>query len=114
MANGIYFSYLSDFTGYCMDRQEDSGAQRACTIKFFYTTSIIYINQNLCYSTGRKKKRSTVGQKGKDMTAIIRLFSLNSEHRDAQLKKKELGYDCARPFKDRLERMNCVDEPGWS
>ena len=48
------------------------------------------------------------------MTAIIRLFSLNSEHRYAQLGKKELGYDRACPFKDRLERMNGVDEPGWS
>lgn len=48
------------------------------------------------------------------MTAMIRLFSLNSEHRYAQLEKKELGYDYARPFKDRLERMNCVNEPGWS
>ena len=45
---------------------------------------------------------------------MIRLFNLNSEHRYAQLEKKELGYDCARPFKDRLERMNCVNEPGWS
>ena len=71
----------------------------------FYTTSIIYIHKKPCYSIGRKEK---------DMTAIIRLFSLNSEHRYAQLEKKELGYDCVRPFKDRLERMNCVNEPGWS
>lgn len=48
------------------------------------------------------------------MTTMIRLFNLNSEHRYAQLEKKELGFDCARPFKDRLERMNCVNEPGWS
>lgn len=47
------------------------------------------------------------------MTAMIRLFNLNSEHSYAQLDKKELGYDCARPFKDGLERMNCVNEPGW-
>ena len=33
------------------------------------------------------------------MTTMIRLFNLNSEHRYAQLEKKELGYDCARPFK---------------
>ena len=47
------------------------------------------------------------------MTAMIRLFSLNSERRNAQLEKKELGSDCARAFKDRLERINCVDKPGW-
>ena len=49
-----------------------------------------------------------------ESTAIIRLFSLNSKHRYAQLEKKELGDNCVRPFKDRLERMNCVDKPGWS
>ena len=48
------------------------------------------------------------------MTTMIRLFSLNSERRYAHLAKKGLGDDCARPFKDRLERMNCVNEPGWS
>ena len=48
------------------------------------------------------------------MTTMIRLFNLNSEYRYAQLEKKELGYDYARPFKYRLERMNCVNEPGWS
>lgn len=52
-------------------------------------------------------------RKEKDMTAMIRLFNLNSEHSYAQLDKKELGYDCARPFKDGVERMNCVNEPGW-
>lgn len=41
------------------------------------------------------------------MTAIIR-------YRYAQLKEKELGYDCVRPFKNSLERMNFVNEPGWS
>lgn len=46
------------------------------------------------------------------MTTMIRLFSFNSERRNAQIEKKDLGYVCARPFKDKLERMNCVDEPG--
>lgn len=62
----------------------------------------------------KEKSGPQWARKEKDMTAIIRLFSLNSEHRYAQLEKKELGYDCVRPFKDRLERMNCVNEPGWS
>ena len=82
----------------------------------FYTTGIMTTAEN-CVILGYRKKISggrELHRKEKDMTAIIRLFSLNSEHRYAQLEKKELGYDCVRPFKDRLERMNCVNEPGWS
>lgn len=48
------------------------------------------------------------------MTTIIRLNKLNSEQRYVQFEKKELGFVCARLFKDELERMNCVNEPGWS
>lgn len=63
----------------------------------------------------RKDKKAVLRKesgKEKDMTTMIRLFSLNSERHNAQIEKKDLGYVCARLFKDKLERMNCVDEPG--
>ena len=50
-------------------------------------------------------------RKEKDMTAIIRFYSLNSEYFYAQLDKKELGKLCTCSFKDKYERINCVDGP---
>ena len=46
------------------------------------------------------------------MTAIIRFYSLNSEYFYAQLDKKELGKLCTCSFKDKYERINCVDGSG--
>ena len=39
-----------------------------------------------------------MARKGKDMTAMIRLYNVNSERRDAQLWAKELRDVFVRPF----------------
>ena len=54
-----------------------------------------------------------MARKGKDMTAMIRLYSVNSERRDAQLVAKELRVVFVRPIKGKLERTDCVRESGW-
>lgn len=48
------------------------------------------------------------------MTAMIRLLNLNKERSNAQFDKKELGFECVRSFRDRQERMDCVNEPDRS
>ena len=61
----------------------------------------------------QKEKSGPLGtRKEKDMAAIIRFYSLNSEYLYAQLEKKELGKLYACSFKDKYEWINCVDRPG--
>ena len=47
------------------------------------------------------------------MTAMIRLYRVNSERRDAQLWAKELRDAFVRPFTGKLERKDCVMESGY-
>ena len=80
----------------------------------FYTTGIMTTAEN-CVILGYRKKISggrELHRKEKDMTTIIRFYSLNSEYFYAQLDKKELGKLCTCSFKDKYERINCVDGPG--
>ena len=80
----------------------------------FYTTGIMTTAEN-CVILGYRKKISggrELHRKEKDMTTIIRFYSLNSEYFYAQLDKKELGKLCTCSFNDKYERINCVDGPG--
>ena len=79
----------------------------------YYTTGIIYIHNNVCYSYAKRKKRPGLARKGNDMTAMIRLYSADNERLDTQLWAKELRDVFVCPMPGKLERRDCVMESGY-
>ncbi len=57
--------------------------------------------------------RPDPARKGNDMTAMIRLYSANSERLDAQLWTKELRDVFVRSITGKLERRGCVMRSGY-
>ena len=80
----------------------------------FYYRDILHHRKNMLSYWQTEQTRPVLARKGKDMTAIIRSYNVNSEGRDAQLLPKKLCGGFVRPSSGKQERIDCVNGPRWN
>lgn len=76
-----------------------------------YITGIIYKLKISCYydDVGKRKRNTKGSRKEKDMTTMIRLYSIHSEScSSAHLYEHEMSFSFMHPFIDKHKRENCV------